>query len=96
LQNDDLNIGFYEPRLRFLQAEAMLAVQAAARWPSAPKKPTMIIHEDHHSIHRLSCHHLSTATTRGSSKVHNHPIEAVVVDFEQPGKGLTRRHHDVV
>ena len=96
LQNDEPEIGLCELRLRFLQAEAMQAMQAAAMLRSAPQKPTMIIYEDHHSIHRLSCHHLSTATTRGSPKEHNHPIEAVVVNFEQPGEGLTRRHHDVV
>ena len=96
LQNDEPEIGLCEPRLRFLLAEAMQAMQAAAMLRSAPQKPMMIIHEDHHSIHRLSCHHLSTATTSGSAKEHKHPIEAVVVIFEQPGQGLTRRHHDVV
>ena len=43
LQNDDLNIGLCEPRLRFTRAEAMQAVQYAAKWPSAPQKPTSII-----------------------------------------------------
>ena len=85
LQNDELKIGLCEPRLRFLLAEAMQGMQAAAMLRSAPQKPMMIIHEDHHSIHRLSCHHLSTATTRGSPKVYNNPMEAVVVNFEQPG-----------
>ena len=42
-QNDDLEIGLYEPRLRSFQAEAMNAMQAAASWPSAPQKPTSII-----------------------------------------------------
>ena len=80
LQNDEPEIGLCEPRLRFLLAEAMQAMQlAAAMLRSAPQKPMMIIHEDHHSIHRLSCHHLSTATTSGSAKEHNHPIGAVVV-----------------
>ena len=43
LQNDDLNIGLCEPRLRFMRAQAMQAVQYAAKWPSAPQKPTSII-----------------------------------------------------
>ena len=55
LQNDEPEIGLCEPRLRFLQAEAMQTVQAAAMLlRSAPQKPTMIICEDLHSIHRLS------------------------------------------
>jgi hypothetical protein len=96
LQNDEPKIGLCEPRLRFLHAEAMQAMQAAAMLRSAPQKPTMITYEDHHSIHRLSCHHLSTATIRGSPKENDHPIEAVFVTFEQPGQDLTRRHHDVM
>ena len=96
LQNDEPEIGLCEPRLRFLLAEAMQAMQAAAMLRSAPQKPTMITYEDHHSIHRLSCHHLSTATIRGSPKENDHPIEAVFVTFEQPGQDLTRRHHDVM
>ena len=95
LQNDEPEIGLCEPRLRVLQAEVLQAMQAADMLRSAPQKLTMIIYEDHHSIHRLSCHHLSTATTSGSAKEHNHPIEAVVVTFEQPGQGLTWRHHEV-
>ena len=54
LQNDEPEIDLCEPRLRFLQAEAMQAMQAAAMLRSAPQKPTMIIYEDLHSIHRLS------------------------------------------
>ena len=96
LQNDEPKIGLFEPRLRFLQAEAMQAMQGAAMLRSAPQNLTMIIYEDHNSIHRLSCHQLSTASTRSAKKEHSHPIEAVVVNYEQPGQGLTRRHHDVV
>ena len=97
LQNDEPEIGLCEPRLRFLLAEAMQAMQAAAMLRSAPQKPTMIMYEDHHMASIVShVANLSTATTRGSPKEHNHPIEAVVVNFERPGQGLTRRHHDVV
>ena len=64
LQNDEPEIGLCEPRLRFLQAEAMQAMQAAAMLRSVPQNLTMIIYEDHHGIHRLSCYQLSTATTR--------------------------------
>ena len=49
LQNDEPEIGLCEPRLRFLLAEAMQAMQAAAMLRSAPQKPTMIIYEDHQS-----------------------------------------------
>ena len=38
LQNDEPKIGLFEPRLRFLQAEAMQAMQVAAMLRSAPHR----------------------------------------------------------
>ena len=95
LQNDDLNIGLCEPRLRSMRAEAMQAMQDAAKWQSAPQKPTSIMEEDHHSDQRLPCLHLDTTTTRGLPKEQKQATVVMVVVCEHPGRGITQRHHDV-
>ena len=91
LQNEEPENGPCELRLRFLQAEAMQAMQADASWPSAPHKPTSLIERGHQSDQCLPCHHMGTTTTRGFPKDDKQPTVPVVAICEQPGQGLTWR-----